>query len=580
MREIFLVFMLILSFGWIIFNLVKINILKSNVFKKKFDDLTTYQVYTSGERGIIFDRNNKELVYNQQQLNIIIRKSRFYILSYKEKEYLKNFLKQNLSIDNIENIFSNTYTDKVIIKKEATFKDISLVTENMMYVYGLEVDISSKRKYLSSAFSFITGFVNVPYKEDIEKDESLQFYEEVGKYGLELEYDHILRGKLGLSKYLIDPSGQPIKTIYETIPQKGKDLITTIDKDIQQYSYKELKTLCDSLSFKNNQPVGGSLILMKTNGEILTLISYPSFDPNTLKPDYNEIIKKYPNFSYFYNRAINGEYPAASTFKIITSLAALEEKIINKDTQIYCGGVFYIGGHPFYCFQTSGHGSLNLVKALALSCDVFYYTLGYKLKIEKIKYYSELLGLNSKTGIDLPYESKGLIPSRKWKKETLNEEWNSGDDVNTSIGQGFVLVTPIQMAVVVNSIATNYKVKPFLNLNQKPTLIKLNLNQKNLDYIRKGMEEAINEGTAIVIKSFVKKYKVAGKTGTAEVPINENNPKGLNNTWFVGYFGKKEPEYVIVVSLEGSGGYGGQYAATLAAKVIHFMEENEKNQGG
>ncbi|MCS7244439.1 MAG: penicillin-binding transpeptidase domain-containing protein, partial [Candidatus Calescibacterium sp.] len=275
----------------------------------------------------------------------------------------------------------------------------------------------------------------------------------------------------------------------------------------------------------------------------------------------------------FYNRAINGEYPAASTFKIITSVAALEENIVNQNTHIYCGGVFFVGSHPFHCFNTYGHGSLDIVDALAVSCDVFYYTLGYRLRINRIKKYSEILGLNNPTGIDLPFESHGLIPDEQWKKKNLSEDWTSGDDVNISIGQGLGLVTPIQMAVVVASVATGYKPVPFINISKKPRLYKLPIKEKNLSIVKKGMEKAVDVGTASVIKSIVKEFKVAGKTGTAEVSPNQNNPKGLNNTWFVGYFGKKKPEYVIVVSLEASGGYGGQYASTLAAKIINYMEQ-------
>lgn len=572
MRIPIIIFVVLISFSWVIFNLVKINVLNRDVFKNKLDYYTTFQIYTAPERGKILDRNGKIIAYQQETTKIVLHKSKYNLLNNNQTEYLKNLL-EYLKVKEIN--LSNVYVDRVVLKQNPSLQEICFVMENMLYLYGVDVYIDNKRFYESSAFAFVTGFVNIPYKEDVEKDSSLQFYDEVGKSGLELEYDHILRGKLGKAKYLMDPSGYPVKTLEEIPPTKGKDLITTIDSDLQIFSYNELKKLCDELSFRNMQPVGGSVIIMKTNGEILSLISYPSFDPNTLKPDCNKIIEKFPEFSCFYNRAIAGQYPAASTFKIITSLAALEEKIINKNSHIYCGGAFFVGNHPFYCFNTYGHGSLDLVNALALSCDVFYYTLGYKLGIEKIKKYAEFLGLNQKTGIDLPFESQGFIPDRKWKREFLKEEWTKGDDVNISIGQGFGLVTPIQMAVVVASVATGYKPVPFINYSKKPVLYKLPFKKESLELVRKGMEEAINFGTAVVVKSKVRKFKVGGKTGTAEVTPNHNNPKGLNNTWFVGYFGEKEPQYVIVVSLEASGGYGGQYAATLAANIINFMENKK-----
>lgn len=573
MRVAVLYFIVLVCFGWVIYNLIKINILKVEVFKNKLDYYTTYQVYTNPARGNIFDRNGYKIAYNEQIFRLVVHKSKYNTLDNDQKDFVKNFIKINFSID-LEKLIEEIYLDKVVIKENPDYLEMCKVMENLMSIYGLDIDIDYKRKYSSSAFAFVCGFVNVPYREDIQRDEVLQYYTEIGKSGLELQYDSLLRGKLGKTKYFIDPQGHPVKIVDEYPPKNGTDLKTTINGKLQEFSYYKLKDLCDSLSMKNGQPVAGSVILMRINGEILVLACYPSFYPDSLKPDYNKIIQGYPSFSVFYNRAINGMYPAASTFKIVTSIAALEEGLITPDTHIYCGGVFMLGSHPFYCFNTAGHGSLPLDLALAHSCDVFYYTLGYKLRIEKIKKYSEILGLNKKTGIDLPFESSGFIPDRKWKEKYLSEPWTSGDDVNISIGQGLGLVTPLQMAVLVASVATGYKPVPFLNIEKNPILVKIPIKEKNLRAVRKGMEEAVNIGTASVIRSIVKKYKVAGKTGTAEVTPNDVNPKGLNNTWFVGYFGLKEPEFVIVVSLEASGGYGGNFASTLAAEIIRYIEIN------
>lgn len=569
MKTLIIFFIVLISFGWIIYNLVRINVLNYEVFKNRLDYYTTFQIYTNPQRGRILDRYQKVIASQKEIIKIVLHKSKYNLLTEDQRKYLEKFLTNlNIKLPDLREI----YVDKVVLKENPSFQEICFITENLLYLYGVEIYVDNKRYYEGSAFAFVTGFVNVPYKEDVEKDSSIQFYSEVGKAGLELQYDNLLRGKLGKVKYLMDPVGYPVKLLEEYPPEEGKDLITTLDKDLQIFSYDELKKLCDRLSLSNGQPVGGSVILMRTNGEVLVLVSYPSFNPNNLKPDSNQIIENYPGFSCYYNRAVMGEYPAASTFKIITSLAALEEKLINKNTHIYCGGVFFVGSHPFYCFNTYGHGSLDLVHALAVSCDVFYYTLGYKLGIEKIKKYSELMGLNSKTGIDLPFESSGFIPDKAWKMKYLGEQWTKGDDVNISIGQGFGLVTPIQMAVLTASVATGYRPVPFINSFKKPVLYKLPFDQKNLELVRKGMEEAINIGTATIIKQKVRKFKVAGKTGTAEVTPTSNNPKGLNNTWFVGYFGYQKPEYVIVVSLEASGGYGGQYAASLASSIISFLE--------
>jgi len=569
MRYLFIIF--ILGYIWVFYNLLKIHFLKHDLFKQKLYQFTTITIYTSPNRSLILDRNLKEIVQNKSEFYITLQKSKLQLLNRNTRMNIIDNLSKYFNKD-IQQEISKSYLDKVILKKNPNISDISFITENLYYLYGVNVEVFYNRYYTyKSAAAFITGFVNMPSYEEVKNNPELIYYNYTGKDGLEKQYDNLLRGKLGFIKYQIEPDGTPYKVLEKSESVNNFYLKTTIDIDIQLYIYNELKKLCDNLSIKNNQPVGGSVVLMKTNGEILSLVSYPSYDPNTLKPDYNYIIKKYPDFSYFLNRAISGEYPPASTFKIVTSLAALSENIINDKTNIYCPGVFYVGSHPFYCFNESGHGYLDIYSALAYSCDVFYYKLGYSLGIDKLSKYCFMLGLNNLTGIDLPYEAKGLIPTKEFKMKYLKEEWTKGDDVNSSIGQGMVLVTPIQMAVVVNSIATGYKVTPFINFDSKPKVIKLNINEKKLKIIRQSMKNAIDFGTASIVKYKVKKYVVAGKTGTAEVPANSNNPKALNNTWFVCYFDYNKPEYVLVVSLEGSGGYGGEYAANLAADIINFL---------
>jgi len=569
MRNLFIIF--ILGYLWVFYNLVKIHFLKHDLFKQKLYQFTTITIYTSPNRSLIFDRNLKEIVQNKLEFCITLQRSKLQLLNKSTKINIINSISKYFNKD-IQQEISKSYLDKVIIKKNPSTNDISFITENLYYLYGVSVEVFYNRYYpYKSAAAFITGFVNMPSYEEVKNNPELIYYDYTGKDGLEKQYDNLLRGKLGFIKYQIEPDGTPYKILDKSEPINNFYLKTTIDIDIQLYIYNELKKLCDNLSIKNEQPVGGAVVLMKTNGEILSLVSYPSYDPNTLKPDYNYIIKRYPRFSYFLNRAISGEYPPASTFKIITSLAALTENIIDDKTKIYCPGVFYVANHPFYCFNESGHGYLDIYSALAYSCDVFYYKLGYLLGIDKLSKYCLMLGLNNLTNIDLPYEAKGLIPTKELKRKYLKEEWTKGDDVNSSIGQGMVLVTPIQMAVVVNSIATGYKVTPFINFDSNHNVIKLNINEKKLKIIRESMRNVIDFGTASIIKYKVKKYVVAGKTGTAEVPANSNNPKGLNNTWFVCYFDYNKPEYVLVVSLESSGGYGGEYAANLAADIINFI---------
>ncbi|MCX7758871.1 MAG: hypothetical protein N2169_04595, partial [bacterium] len=257
------------------------------------DYYTTYYVYSSPERSNILDRNGFKIAYSKETINIVLHKSRYNMLNFEQKNYVKNFVLQNLKVSNIDELLKKIYIDKIVIEKDPDYRDICLLMENMMYLYGVDVYVDYRRFYDGPAFAFVCGFVDIPYKEDVLKDESLQYYSELGKYGLEFWYDEILRGQLGKIKYLMDPSGHPIKIIEETLPKRGNDLITTIDKNVQIFAHKGLKELCDALSLKNMQPVGGSVIVMKVNGEIIALLSYPSFYPDSLKPDDNGVIRSY-----------------------------------------------------------------------------------------------------------------------------------------------------------------------------------------------------------------------------------------------------------------------------------------------
>ena len=500
-------------------------------------------------RGKILDRNGVVLAENLPSYDLEIVPED---VKDEKKEFA--FLSSVIGIpeekieDTIKQAKLPSYAH-IKIKRNLTKKEVIRIKEHLIDLPGVYVSLTSYRYYpFKSIASEILGFVGPVTKEDIEKDSFYQPSSIIGKQGIEAEYEKLLRGKNGKTEVQVDASGRVRKVLYSLPAEPGDNIYLTIDIRLQ----KELEKLVGNRK-------GVAILLNPNNGEILAMVSHPAFDPNLfVKGISQKELNKLYSENAFINRAIQGQYPSGSTFKPITLLAALNKGTVTSKTVIYCRNSIVIGGRRFRDWiYPSSFGYQNPVQAVANSSDVFFYTIGVKTGVEEIVKYAKLLGLGERTGIDLPAESAGLIPTPQWKKENVGEDWYPGDTANLSIGQGYLLVTPLQIAIMYEGIAEDgVEYKPHLLLKvvspegkvvkefKRQIRLEIKLNKENIETVKDGLEEAVDKMYGGIIKAYG--GSACAKTGTAEIGKNEVDH------WLVAFAPRKEPKVVGLLFFEHS----------------------------
>jgi penicillin-binding protein 2 len=400
----------------------------------------------------------------------------------------------------------------------------------------------------------------------------------IGKCGLDAQYDRFLRGEKGVRFVATDPAWREVRVTGVRQPVPGDELKLTLDLKLQQKTEQILQQTLDGLRQHNHERSGGAVVVLDAqSGAVRAMASLPQYDPaffaNRFKmADYQRLLND--SMTPLLDRAFGAAFSPGSTFKLINASASLQEKLCTPGTVFYCGGS-YKGAN---CFARGGHGSISFYDSLALSCDVTYYRLGDLLGIGRLDKYAGAFGLGKATGIDLPGEETGLMPSPAWKEKFAHDGWYEGDTINTSIGQGYLVVTPLQMACYTAAIANGGKLwRPYLLdevtdargnrvVKLKPHLARrVPVAAKWLAAVREGMKGAVTHGTAVAAQSKI--VTLAGKTGTVECSPTVTNPHGHNHVWFTSFAPVDHPRLVVTVFLEKAGGYGGQYAAPVARRV-------------
>ena len=558
---------IVISFLFLVINLWHLQIIRGIEFQERVVKNCIRSLVEEAPRGQIYDTHGELLVNNRP--NVIVSIIPAEVDNLEELSHrlspLTNLTSEEI-IQKINKNIDNPYR-AVKIFNDCPQNTIIEIEERKDKLKGVVLEVYPRRNYLYRELAAnCLGYVGEIDKQELEKskDSSLQGGDIIGKTGLEKYYDKILRGEKGGKEVEVDALGREITTLLWKKPVPGNDLILTIDKDLQAYG-EEL------LAGKK-----GSLILSNPyTGEILALINQPSFNPNLFAniisyEDWQRLSTD-PDYPLI-NRAVQTTYPPGSTFKIVTSLAALEEGVTNRTRTIYCSGKFTLKDQVFACWKEWGHGSLNFVDALAQSCNVYFYNLGKELGIDKMEKYMHKLGLSEKMGIDLPEVSSGIIPSVEWKRREFNEMWFPGDDINLSIGQGFLLLSPLQMHSIICATATEgliYRLhlvrKIFSSEGQlvqeiQPELFRqVDISRKTFQLVKEGLRATIVKGTGWRANS--SEISIAGKTGTAQ------NPHGENHAWFVGFAPYEDPEVCVTIFLE-NGGEGGEVAAPLGRAIL------------
>lgn len=572
------IFFIILIFFISILRLSHLQIFKGEYYSKLSEQNRLRIIKIPAPRGIIYDRNGIPLVENMPSFSVSL--SPEYAESV-DLNALSNIL--NIPKEELEKKIQKKTESQFIpirIKEDLSFKEIALLEARKTDIPGLIIDIEMKRHYIyDKATSHIIGYLGKITESQIKNNPSLQdlpSYFKVGQTGLEYQYDDLLRGKPGEKIVEIDAIGRELRLIKETPPIKGSDIYLTIDAFLQESAYKALE----------NQ--NGAFVAIKPEtGEILAMISTPSFDSNMFVEGvpakyWAELINNPRN--PLLNKATQGLYPPGSTFKIITALAGLEEGLISTDKiLVNCRGGINLGKWTFGCWKKEGHGNVNLKKALTESCDVYFYELGKILGIERIANYAKKLGLGETTGFSLE-EKAGLVPDEKWKVKTLKTSWFLGDTFNTSIGQGFLKVTPLQMAMVMATFVNGgVKYKPLILRDSKPEGINLSFQNGNLEVIKEALISVVNDptGTASGAKSSLIKF--GGKTGTVQVVSKKVREKLFSkniehHAWFIGFAPVNKPEIAFSVIVEHGGG-GGAVAAPIAKNALegYILKKRQLN---
>lgn len=543
-------------------------------------------------RGLVMDRNGQVVVDNRPSFDVLYMPTKGVnpeLLIQKMKDIYKT-----KSLDySSDQPFPKTVKSylPVRLEKNVSMEKVALVETNAIDLPGIYVDVTPIRLYLAGEIvAPIIGYTGEVSKEELAKSEDYSSGDVTGKHGIEKVFDLFIRGRRGNELVEVNARGKVIKNLGRIDPVSGSNVILTIDSDLQKAAWEAFAGLA-----------GAAVAMDPRDGSILAMVSLPSFDPNLFNSgiahDEWQKLNKNP-LNPLSNRAISGQYPPGSTYKLIMAAAALEEGIITPETRVFCSGGFGLGNRIYHCWKKHGHGSVNLHRALVESCDVYFYTVGKMLGVDRIAKYAKRFGLGDLTGIELAHERKGLVPTRDWKLARMKEPWQLGETISTSIGQGFNLTTPLQLVQAYSAMANGGTLwRPRLVQRtefsdgsiEKEYLPEkkgeLALSRRTIDLINRALWGVVNEPGGTGSRARIPGADVCGKTGTSQViglPQNEKARRTLkiaafnkDHALFACYAPMKSPEIAVVVIAENAGG-GGAVAAPIARMILNAYFDGKK----
>ncbi|MBI3318285.1 MAG: penicillin-binding protein 2 [Candidatus Omnitrophica bacterium] len=459
----------------------------------------------------------------------------------------------------------------VPLVRDLPIESALLLEEKRNDIPGAMVRPVPRRRYLlGPALGPVAGYLGLIGQEELTKlrPYGYSFRDFIGKDGLEKQYDAILRGQDGGLQVEVDHRGRMVRELGFLKPRRGRRITTTLDGRLQSFCHRLLEG-----------KAGAILVMDSETGEVLALVSRPTFDPNAfVNPERGlEVRHALGNLERpMFNRALRAAVPPGSTFKAAVAYEALVLKKIQGETAFVCPGFFTLGRAIFHCWRQEGHGPQAVRDALEHSCNVFFYQTGRRLGVDGIIQAARLFGLGRRTGIDLPRESDGFVPDPAWMKAAAKQPWQEGDTISFAIGQGALQTTPLQMLLLYTAIAMDgYVPQPHLLIgiegDRTPgprRMTRLALNRGALARVKEGLEQAVNSPTGTGRLAQLPGVKVAGKTGTAQVS------RGFPHAWFCGYAPVERPRISLVVFLE-HGGKGGDQAAAVAKEVLVALKEME-----
>ena len=563
----------------------KLQVIDSDKYGQMAERNKVRSIPIIAPRGRMLDRDGRVLVDNYPSFSVLLLRDDMQAVE-KSLPLIADGL--GLSLDDIrEQIKSTEKLPKfqpIVIKPEATPGDVAFIESHRADIPILEMLMVQRRRYLPGGFmAHASGYVGEVSEQQIESSNGkLRPGDIAGKSGLERQYNDILVGTDGMRRVIVNSVGKEMGHLDQQDAIPGKQMQLTIDYDLQQIAEDDLRG-----------KRGAVVALDPRTGEVLAFASQPSPDPNDFAVRISgkewASLNSDPDHPLM-NRVTQAQLAPGSVFKIIMATAMLESKTPSENFTAFCPGYANFYGRMFKChiYGKGGHGVVNLHSAIIHSCDIFFYNIGQRMGIETIAKYAKMLGLGSKTGIDLPSEEVGLVPSEEWVERVFHHKWYAGSTISVSIGQGAVTTTPLQLAYTIGGIASAGEFK-------QPHLLKdiahvgskhVPLAENTVEQVTQGMYGVVNEGgTAGMLK--LQGIEFCGKTGSAQVMSNSERgklgkaaSKGKDNAWFVGFAPRRDPEIVVSVLVEG-GEHGNLAAAPIARDIVKaYYDKKDKKMRG
>jgi len=568
------------------------GVLGGRLYRIQVEDQRRYRPIADGnristqiiapERGRILDRFGEVLARNEEGFRVVLVPSRAARVS-ETLTLLSRIVP--LSPADIEELAQRARrgspSSPLVIASSLSFHQVAEINLLAPHLPGLKTEQESRRRYShGDAVGHVVGHVGAVERLALDDEPVLRVPGiKVGKVGVERGMDRRLRGEAGSERLEVDARGRIMGHLGASEPKRGEDVVLSIDTSLQR----------KVLALLGQQRRAAAVVIELERGEVLALVSVPTYDPGDV---VNGVSRRTwwrlitAAHRPMVNRAANGLYPPGSTFKMVTALAAIEAGVLDQKERLSCTGTYELADKSFRCWARSGHGRSDLHRALRESCDCYFYEAAHRAGIEKVAAMARRLGLGEVYRSGLEPVAQGIVPDPDWKRGRLRQGWLGGETLLAGIGQGYVLATPLQLAVMTARIATGRKVTPTFVRTQgahDPPFAPLGIDERALDAVRRGMLAAVNEdaGTGASARIDEDDFKVAGKTGTSQVTRRSSDRSSNDVRWelrdhalFVCYVPADKPRYAISVVIE-HGGSGGATAAPVARRIAELLKEDD-----
>jgi len=589
----------VVLFSGLIGRMYYLQVIEGEKYKTLSDENRISLKLISPKRGRILDRSGRPMAINQKNYRVMLVPENTKDIEFSLRKLGKIIPINAHDLARVKReIKRRRRFLPIMLRENMAWNDIAQIEVNTPELPGIVVDVGETRFYPDGAkVASVLGYVSGLSEADLTGDPLLEMPGfKIGKAGMERVHDIALRGKSGTTQVEVNAFGRQIRELERQEGEAGAEVWLTLDIELQKFLAQRL----------GNE--AASVVVMDVHtGEVLALASTPSFDPNAFNRGLSrsewDVLVSNPR-SPLNNKAISGQYAPGSTFKMVVALAALEKGIVTPSTKHFCSGDLKLGDSTFHCWKKSGHGSMGMISAITQSCDVYFYEIAKRTGIDRISAMARRLGLGQILNIEIPGERKGLMPTRAWKKKAKRVSWQQGETLLAGIGQGFILATPLQLAVMTSRLVNGGKaVLPHLTRNVVPSteepkppvipeFLALDIKSSHLDLMKKAMVAVPNSPYGTAYKSRIKEpgFQYGGKTGTVqvrriskaerEVGVKKNKDlrwEERDHALFVGYAPIEAPRYAVSIVVEHGGG-GSSVAAPIAKDILLEVQRRDPSK--